>query len=122
MLNGDPQGLGEGPASLSGNAGDRGLVSIIVPVFNGERYLRESLESVLAQTYPRTEIFVMDDASTDGTAGVVATFGDRVKYHRQEANRGIYGNANDGIEMADGEFIEIDHAGDLYDARINRRE
>src|SRR6266851_125371 len=122
MLNAEPQRLPEVPASLSGNAGDRGLVSIIVPVFNGERYLRESLESILAQSYPRMEIFVMDDASTDGTAGVVATFGERVEYHRQETNRGIYGNANDGIAMARGEYIAIYHADDIYDTRMIERE
>jgi len=39
------------------------LVSVVVPVFNGERYLRASLDSILAQTYPRLELLVMDDAS-----------------------------------------------------------
>src|SRR5260370_33533671 len=107
---------------MSGGAQERPLVSIIVPVFNGERYLRESLESMLAQTYPRTEIFVMDDASTDGTAGVVAAFGERVKHHRQETNRGIYGNANDGIAMAKGEYIAVYHADDIYHAEIVERE
>src|SRR6266446_7917265 len=82
---------------MSSGAQERPLVSIIVPVFNGERYLRDSLDSILAQTYPRTEIFVMDDASTDGTREVAAAYGERVKYHRQETNRGIYGNANGGI-------------------------
>jgi len=100
----------------------RPLVSIIVPVFNGEKYLRESLDSILAQTYPRTEIFVMDDASTDGTAAVVATFGNRVKYRRQDSNRGIYGNVNDGIAMARGEYIATYHADDIYDPRIVERE
>src|SRR5712691_1106612 len=56
------------------------LVSIVVPVFNGERYLRESLDSILAQTYARIEIIVMDDASTDGTREVAAGYGERVKY------------------------------------------
>ena len=42
-------------------------LSIVVPVFNGERYLRESLDSIVTQTYPRTEVLVMDDASTDAT-------------------------------------------------------
>ncbi len=100
---------------MSGRFHERPLVSIIVPVFNGERYLRESLDSILAQTYSRTEVFVMDDASTDGTRGLAAAYGERVKYHRQEANRGIYGNANDGIAMARGEYIAIYHADDIYD-------
>ena len=41
------------------------LVSIIIPVYNGERFLRESLDSILAQTYPNLEVLVMDDASTE---------------------------------------------------------
>ena len=56
------------------------LISCIVPVFNGERYLREALESILTQTYRLLEIIVADDGSTDGTAAVVATYGDQVRY------------------------------------------
>src|SRR5260370_40341010 len=63
----------------------------------------------------------MDDASTDGTREVALGFGERVKYHQQETNRGIYGNANDGIAMARGEYIAIYHADDIYDARIIER-
>ncbi len=95
---------------MSGESKTRALVSVIVPVFNGERYLSESLGSILRQTYSRTEIFVMDDASTDGTREVAAAYGERVKYHRQRANRGIYGNANDGID-------EIWPAGTLWPNR-----
>jgi glycosyltransferase involved in cell wall biosynthesis len=91
------------------------LVSIIIPVYNGERFLRESLDSILAQTYPNLEVLVMDDASTDGTPAIVVSYGDRVKYHRQEQNRGIYGNANDGIALAHGEFIAVYHADDIYE-------
>src|SRR5579859_7459650 len=122
MLNAKARPSAEPPAGPSGNTVKRGLVSIIIPVFNGERFLRESLESILVQTYPHIEIFVMDDASTDGTPGVVAAYGQRVKYHRQNTNRGIYGNANDGIAMARGEYIAIYHADDIYDARIVERE
>jgi len=98
------------------------LVSIIVPVFNGERYLRESLDSILTQTYPRTEVLVMDDASTDDTPSVVASYGDRVHYYRQPQNRGIYGNVNDGIAMARGEYIATYHADDVYCPCIVERE
>jgi GT2 family glycosyltransferase len=107
---------------MSGALQNPPLVSIIIPVFNGEKYLRESLDSILAQTYPRTEVLVMDDASTDGTAAVAASFGQRLKYHRQQTNRGIYGNVNDGIAMANGEFIAIYHADDIYDPHIVERE
>ena len=89
-------------------------MSIIVPVYNGEQYLRESLDSILAQTYPITEILVMDDASTDGTAAILESYGDRIRVIRQPQNRGIYANANDGIAMAQGEYIAIYHADDVY--------
>jgi len=98
------------------------LVSVIIPVFNGERFLRESLDSILAQTYPCIEVFVMDDASTDSTPAIVASYGDRVKYHRQAQNRGIYGNANDGIALARGEFITVYHADDIYETTMVERE
>lgn len=98
------------------------LVTILVPVFNGERYLRESLDSILSQTYPRIEIIVMDDASTDSTPEIVASYADRVKYYRQSHNRGIYENVNDGIATASGEFIATYHADDIYDPLIVERE
>lgn len=101
---------------------DLPLVSVIIPVFNGERFLRASLDSILAQSYPHLEVIVMDDASTDSTPAIVASFGDRVKYHRQERNRGIYGNANDGIALAQGEYIAIYHADDVYEPEIVERE
>lgn len=86
------------------------LVSIIVPVFNGERHLRESLDSILAQTYPRTDIIVMDDASTDATPQLVAEYGDRVSHHRQKRNKGQFANVNDGIALASGEFVAVYHS------------
>src|SRR5438093_1456319 len=98
------------------------LVSVIVPVFNGERYLRESLDSIIAQSYPRPEVLIMDDASTDGTPAIIASYGDRVCCHRQSRNRGIYGNMNDGIALARGEYIAIYHADDVYHPSIIERE
>ena len=98
------------------------LVSIIVPVFNGERYLRESLDSILGQTYPRTEVLVMDDASTDGTPRILASYGNNVRYRRQRENRGIYGNSNDGIAVARGELVAVYHADDVYLPTVVERE
>ncbi len=98
------------------------LVSIIVPVFNGERYLRESLDSIVNQTYSNVEILVMDDASTDSTSDIIAGYKDKVKHVRQPQNRGIYGNANDGIAAARGEYIAVYHADDVYDSLIVEKE
>ena len=98
------------------------LVSIIVPVYNGEKYLRESLDSILAQTYPHTEVLVMDDASTDGTAAVLESYRDRVRVIRQPQNRGQFGNVNDGIALALGKYIAVYHADDVYMPTIVERE
>jgi glycosyltransferase involved in cell wall biosynthesis len=98
------------------------LVSVVVPVWNGERYLRESLESILGQTYPRIEVIVVDDASTDGTPGILASYGDRIRVIRQSETRGIYGNANDGIAAANGELVAVFHADDIYSPEMVERE
>ena len=89
------------------------LVSCIVPVYNGERYLREALDSILAQTYRPLEIIVADDGSADGTAGVVATFGDQVRYVRQH-NQGPSSARNLGIRVPTGDFIAFLDADDLW--------
>jgi len=94
----------------------------VVPVFNGERYIRESLDSILSQTYPNIELLVLDDGSTDATPQIVASYGDAVRYHRQPATRGIYGNANDGIAQASGDFVCVYHADDVYLPTIVERE
>jgi len=98
------------------------LVSIIVPVFNGARYLRESIDSIIKQTYPRIEVLIMDDASTDSTPDIIASYGDKVFHHRQQHTRGIYGNVNDGIEMAKGDYVAVYHADDIYFPTIVERE
>lgn len=89
------------------------LVSCIIPVLNGERYLREALESIRAQTYRPLEIIVADDGSTDGTAAIVAGFGDQVHYLWQ-ANSGPAAARNLGLRAAHGEFVGFLDADDLW--------
>jgi glycosyltransferase involved in cell wall biosynthesis len=89
------------------------LISCVVPVLNGERYLCETLESILAQTHRPTEIIVIDDGSTDGTPAVVAGFGRRVQYFRQE-NEGEAAARNRGLSMAQTEFVAFLDADDLW--------
>lgn len=98
------------------------LVSIVVPIWNGERYLRESLDSILGQTYPNLEVIAVDDASTDSTPAILESYADRLRIVRQPDTRGIYGNANDGIALASGEFVGVYHADDVYLPEMVERE
>ena len=89
------------------------LVSIIIPVFNGERFLREAVESVLAQKYSPVEIIIVDDGSTDGTATVARSFPETVRY-RHQTNHGPAAARNRGIEQAQGNLIAFADADDLW--------
>jgi len=89
------------------------LISCIVPVFNGERYLGETLDSILAQTYRSLEILIADDGSTDGTAALVARYGQRVHYLRQ-TNSGEAKARNLGLTAAHGDFVAFVDADDLW--------
>jgi glycosyltransferase involved in cell wall biosynthesis len=89
------------------------LVSCIVPVFNGERYLAEAIESILAQGHRPLEVIVVDDGSTDTTPEVARSFGDAVRYLRQD-NAGCAAARNRGIEVARGEYIAFQDADDVW--------
>jgi glycosyltransferase involved in cell wall biosynthesis len=89
-----------------------GLVSIVIPCYNAQRFLAETLESAFVQTYPRTEIIVVDDGSTDATAQLIRSCGDRVKAEF-DCNRGASAARNRGTALARGEFIQYLDADDL---------
>ena len=88
-------------------------ISCIVPVFNGECYVKEALDSILAQTYHPIEIIVVDDGSTDKTAAVVAGYGEKVRYLWQ-SNLGPAAARNHGIRSARGAFVAFLDADDLW--------
>ena len=90
------------------------LVTVLVPSYNGAAFLREALDSILAQTYPNLEVILLDDASTDETPAIAAAYGGRITYVRQPKNLGIYDNVNVGIERARGSLIATYHADDIY--------
>jgi glycosyltransferase involved in cell wall biosynthesis len=91
-----------------------GVVSIIMPVYNGAEYLAGAIESVLAQSYPQWELVLVDDGSTDETAVIVQQFNDaRIRYHYQE-NRGQAAALNTGLSLAQGEFVTTLDADDSY--------
>lgn len=82
------------------------LVSIIVPVYNVEQYLKDCLDSILQQSYPNIEIIIINDGSTDGSKEAVIPFlsDKRVKYIEQE-NKGLSGARNTGLKSALGKYI-----------------
>lgn len=88
-------------------------VSGIVPVYNGERFLPEALDSMLRQTRPPDEIIVVDDGSTDGTSRIAAALGPPVRWVRQE-NAGPAAARNHGIRLATGDFLSFLDADDVW--------
>jgi glycosyltransferase involved in cell wall biosynthesis len=101
---------------------DNELVSVIIPVFNYERYLGEAIESVLSQTYRHLEVIVVDDGSTDRSGEVAKSFAGRgVRYCHQE-NAGIGPARNAGVELARGEFLAFLDADDRWpEEKIERQ-
>ena len=92
----------------------RGLVSVIIPTYNRADYVVKAMRSAQAQTYPRTQIIVVDDGSCDDTARRVAEMSD-VEYYYQ-AHRGQGAARNHGLRIAAGEFIASLDSDDLWDA------
>lgn len=81
------------------------LVSIIIPIYNGERYIEETIRNVLNQTYTELEVLCIIDGTTDESANIIRRLGDdRVKIVMQE-NSGATRTRNRGLSMATGEFI-----------------
>lgn len=81
------------------------LISVIVPVFNGERYIQECIESILLQTHENWELIIVNDGSTDSTEEVVKKITDhRIKYLKQD-NTGVSGAKNFGISEMHGDYF-----------------
>jgi len=92
----------------------RPLVSILIPAYNAERYIREAMASAVAQAYKNVEIVVVDDGSTDKTGEIVRSFKDsRIRYIYQE-NKGIIGVRNRLLKEAKGDFLTFLDADDIY--------
>jgi glycosyltransferase involved in cell wall biosynthesis len=88
-------------------------ISVIIPVYNGAPYLAEALRSVQAQRIPASEIIVVDDGSTDGTADLVGTVFPAVRYLHQD-NAGAGAARNRGVAAATGVFLAFLDADDLW--------
>lgn len=89
-------------------------VSVIIPAYNSELYIREAIESALAQTYKDLEIIVIDDDSTDKTGQIAKSFGSGLTYIRHNHNRGPSAARNTGIKHVNGEYIAFLDSDDIW--------
>jgi len=89
------------------------LVSVIIPVYNAELYLEESIRSALEQTYRPFEILVVDDGSTDGSGSIARKFKEQIIYIYQ-SNQGVAAARNQGINKSSGKFLTFLDADDLW--------
>ena len=81
-------------------------ITVLMPVFNNEKYLKQAIESILAQTYKDFELLIIDDGSTDGSNNIIQSFTDsRIRLVKNDTNEGLIKTLNKGIELAKGEFI-----------------
>lgn len=90
------------------------IISVILPVYNHEKFVGQAIESVLSQTFSSLELIVINDGSTDNSDAVIRGFKDpRISYYCQE-NRGSCYSHNKGLQLAKGEYISIINSDDVY--------
>lgn len=92
------------------------LVTVLMPVYNGEKYLSEAIESILKQTYSNFEFLIIDDGSTDKSAQIISVFKSkdrRIRVITHKRNKGLGDSLNEGISRSKGEFIARMDADDI---------
>jgi glycosyltransferase involved in cell wall biosynthesis len=101
-----------------------GLVSIITPIYNGEKYIAETIESVISQTYTNWEMLITDDGSTDKSAEIIRKYQKReprIALFQQE-NSGSAAARNNSIRYAKGQYIALLDADDVYESDCLERQ
>jgi len=89
-------------------------ISVVMPVYDGEKYLQQAIDSILHQTFDDFEFIIVDDASTDGTANILGNYDDkRIIKLRNSKNVGVASSLNYGIKLAKGEFVARMDADDI---------
>jgi len=91
-------------------------ISIVTVVYNGEKYLEQTLKSVISQTYDNIEYIIIDGQSQDNTLNIIKQYEEYISIWKSEKDYGIYDAMNKGIDLATGDFIWFINAGDeIYD-------
>lgn len=102
------------PEDVRHNVTELPLITVITVVLNGEKYLEQTIQSVINQTYPNVEYIIIDGGSTDGTLDIIKKYEDKIDYWVSEKDRGIYDAMNKGITVCIGDIIGIINADDFY--------
>lgn len=90
------------------------LITVITVVFNGEKHLKQTIQSVIGQTYDNVEYIIIDGGSTDETLDIIRKYEDAIDYWMSEKDGGIYDAMNKGIDVASGEWLNFMNAGDGF--------
>lgn len=90
-------------------------VSVITIVYNGEKFLEQTIQSVLTQSYKNIEYILIDGGSTDGTLDIIRKYDSRIAYWKSEPDKGISDAFNKGIALATGDLVGILNADDWYE-------
>src|SRR6267378_3785357 len=89
------------------------LVSILIPAYNAERWVDDTIRSALAQTWPRKEIIIVDDGSRDQTLSIARQFASKNVFIATQQNQGVCAARNKAIELCQGDYIQWLDADDL---------
>jgi glycosyltransferase involved in cell wall biosynthesis len=90
------------------------VITVILPAFNAEQFIKKAIESILAQTFSNFELIIINDGSTDNTDQVIRSFTDsRIKYIKNSENKGLIDTLNKGIDEAKGKYIARMDADDI---------
>ena len=90
------------------------MISIITVVFNGEKYLEQTIKSIINQTYKNFEYIIIDGGSTDGTLEIIKKYEDKISYWISEKDKGISDAFNKGVMAAKGDYINFQGDGDGF--------
>jgi glycosyltransferase involved in cell wall biosynthesis len=90
------------------------LVSVLIPCYNREKLVKDSIDSALKQTYQNIEVIVVNDGSTDNTLSVIKSYGDRIKYI-DASNQGACAARNTALKLCQGEFVQFLDSDDILD-------
>ncbi len=98
-------------------------ISIILPVYNGEKYLEKAIDSIIYQSYKNWELIIINDGSTDKTEQIIYKYANnRIKYHKNKTNLGLIATLNKAIDLCTGEYIARMDADDISDNKRLKKQ